>query len=51
MKKYFTEKFFKDENLGEDIKFNLANRMYQFFKFFELKMNSKIQLFQNFMKK
>ena len=34
MKKYFTEKFFKDKNLLEDIKFNLANRMYQFFKFF-----------------
>ena len=34
MKKYFMNLFFNDLEFGEDIKFSLANRMYQFFKFF-----------------
>jgi hypothetical protein len=34
MKKYFMNLFFNDLDFGEDIKFSLANRMYQFFKFF-----------------
>ena len=34
MKKFFTEKFYDDNDFREDIRFQLANRMYQFFKFF-----------------
>ena len=34
MKKFFNNKFFNDPEFGEDIRFGLANRMYQFFKFF-----------------
>ena len=34
MKKFFNDKFFNDPEFGEDIRFGLANRMYQFFKFF-----------------
>ena len=34
MKKFFSKKFYNDDNFREDIRFQLANRMYQFFKFF-----------------
>ena len=34
MKKFFNDKYFNDTEFGEDIRFGLANRMYQFFKFF-----------------
>ena len=34
MKKFFNDKFFNDPEFREDIRFGLANRMYQFFKFF-----------------
>ena len=34
MKKFFTEKFYDDSDFRDDIRFQLANRMYQFFKFF-----------------
>ena len=34
MKKFFTEKFYEDIDFRDDIRFQLANRMYQFFKFF-----------------
>ena len=36
MKKFFNDKFFNDPEFGEDIRFGLANRMYQFFKFFAI---------------
>ena len=51
MKKYFTEKFYDDNYFREDVRFQLANRIYQFFKFLELLMNTKIQLWLNSMKK
>ena len=34
MKRFFTEKFYEDSDFRDDIRFQLANRMYQFFKFF-----------------
>ena len=34
MKKFFNDKYFNDPEFAEDIRFGLANRMYQFFKFF-----------------
>jgi hypothetical protein len=34
MKNYFTKLYFDDVDLDQDIRFSLANRMYQFFKFF-----------------
>jgi hypothetical protein len=34
MKSYFTKQYFDDIDLDQDIRFSLANRMYQFFKFF-----------------
>ena len=34
MKKYFIEKFYDDNYFREDFRFQLANRIYQFFKFF-----------------
>ena len=34
MKKYFMNLFFNILQFGEDIEFSLANRIYQFFKFF-----------------
>ena len=34
MKRFFISKFYDDPDFREDIRFQLANRMYQFFKFF-----------------
>ena len=36
MKKYFTDLYFNDLELGEDIRFALANRMFQFFKLYSI---------------
>ena len=41
MKKFFNDKFFNDPELVEDIRFGLANRMYQFFKFFGIEDECK----------
>ena len=41
MKKFFNDKFFNDPEFGEDIRFGLANRMYQFFKFFGIEDECK----------
>lgn len=36
MKKYFTDLYYNDLELGEDIRFALANRMFQFFKLYSI---------------
>ena len=51
MRKFFNDKFFNDPEFGEDIRFGLANRMYQFFKFFGIADECKNPAVSKFLEK
>ena len=48
MKEFFSDFYFRSTELGEDGKFALANRMYQYFKMLGQSTAYKIHLFLNF---